>query len=140
DAVIVVRTPALDEVRKTLLKAKLDAVREAWGYSTVKGSSQNQDDAVTVNQSDAVTVPSEAQGNGLEKPVGARERATLLTIIAALAKEAKIDVTKASKAGVTISNLTSAMGQEIAPNTVARHLRNLAKLFPDLKSNDSPPE
>ena len=62
-----------------------------------------------------------------EKPLGTRERTTLLTIIAALAKAAKIDVSKPVKAGDTIAALISAMGYEVAPNTVAGHLRTLRK-------------
>jgi hypothetical protein len=62
-----------------------------------------------------------------EKPVGQRERTTLLTIIAALAEEAKIDVSKPTKAGETIAALISSIGYEVAPNTVAGHLRTLRK-------------
>ena len=63
----------------------------------------------------------------LDKPLGQRERTTLLTIIAALAKEANVDVSKPVKAGDTISALIAAMGYQVAPNTVAGHLRTLGK-------------
>ena len=63
----------------------------------------------------------------LDKPLGQRERTTLLTIIAALAKEANVDVSKPSKSGHTISALIEAIGYEVAPNTVAGHLRTLRK-------------
>ena len=63
----------------------------------------------------------------LNKPLGQRERTTLLTIIAALAKEAKVDVSKPSKSGQIISTLIAAIGYEVAPNTVAGHLRTLRK-------------
>ena len=59
--------------------------------------------------------------------LGDRERTTLLTIIAALAKDAKIDVSKPTKAGTIIAARISAMGYEVAPNTVAGHLRTLRK-------------
>ena len=63
----------------------------------------------------------------LDKPLGQRERTTLLTIIAALAKEANVDVSKPSKSGHTISSLIEAIGYEVAPNTVAGHMRTLRK-------------
>ena len=63
----------------------------------------------------------------LDKPLGQRERTTLLTIIAALAKEANVDVSTHAKSGETISNLIAAIGFKVAPNTVAGHLRTLRK-------------
>ena len=63
----------------------------------------------------------------LDRPLGQRERTTLLTIIAALAKEAKVDVLKPVKSGQIISALIAAIGYEVAPNTVAGHLRTLRK-------------
>ena len=63
----------------------------------------------------------------LDKPLGQRERTTLLTIIAALAKEANVDVSQPVKSGQIISDLIAAIGYEVAPNTVAGHLRTLHK-------------
>ena len=63
----------------------------------------------------------------LDKPLGQRERTTLLTIIAALAKEANVDVSKPVKSGQIISDLIAAIDYEVAPNTVAGHLRTLRK-------------
>ena len=63
----------------------------------------------------------------LDKPLGQRERTTLLTIIAALAKEANVDVSTHAKSGEIISNLIAAIGFKVAPNTVAGHLRTLGK-------------
>ena len=63
----------------------------------------------------------------LDKPLGQRERTTLLTIIAALAKEANVDVSTHAKSGEIISNLIAAIGFKVAPNTVAGHLRTLRK-------------
>ncbi len=53
----------------------------------------------------------------LDKPLGQRERTTLLTIIAALAKEANVDVSKPVKSGQIISDLIAAIDYEVAPNT-----------------------
>ena len=73
-------------------------------------------------------VPAQAPTSAsLDKPLGQRERTTLLTIIAALAKEADVDVSKPVKSGHIISALAAAMSLEVAPNTVAGHMRTLRK-------------
>lgn len=65
--------------------------------------------------------------DAIDKRLGGRERATLLTIIAALAEKAGIDVSKPSKAGVAIEALTIEKGARVAARTVEDHL----KLIPD---------
>jgi hypothetical protein len=59
--------------------------------------------------------------------MGLRERTSLLLIIAALAGEADIDITKASKAAETIANLVEKTGHQLATTTIAGHLRALKK-------------
>jgi hypothetical protein len=49
-----------------------------------------------------------------EKPIERRERTSLLVIIAALAKMAKIDVTKPSAAAIAIETQTELMGIRVA--------------------------
>ncbi len=66
-----------------------------------------------------------AEANSIEKPLGSRERATLLTIIAALAKGAGIDVSMASKAGEVIEALTTKIDARIAARTVEDHLKRI---------------
>ncbi len=61
----------------------------------------------------------------LDKSLGQRERATLLTIIAALSKEAKIDISKPSAAGVAIEALTAAMNVRVPARTVEEHLKKI---------------
>ena len=70
-------------------------------------------------------VPAQAPTSAsLDRPLGERERATLLTIIAALAKTAEIDVSQPSKAGGQIEALTSrALGIRIPARTVENHLK-----------------
>ncbi len=58
-----------------------------------------------------------------EKPLGRRERATLLTIIAALAQIAKVDVGKASSAAAAIESETERMGARVASRTIENHLK-----------------
>jgi hypothetical protein len=77
----------------------------------------------------AATIPAApsdaAPGDALEKPLGERERATLLTIIAALAEPAGIDLSKPSKAGEAIEALTTAKGARVSARTVENHLKRI---------------
>ena len=60
----------------------------------------------------------------LDRPLEARERATLLTIIAALAETAKLDVSQSSKASGQIEALTiQTVGIRIPARTVETHLK-----------------
>ena len=54
------------------------------------------------------------------------ERETLLIIIAALAKEAKIDITKKSKAGELIESLTQQIGSRVGATTIETHLKKIS--------------
>jgi hypothetical protein len=60
-----------------------------------------------------------------EKPVGTKERITLLTIIAALCKEAKIDYIKHSKAAGLIQSTADAMGVSIGETTIEGYLKKI---------------
>jgi hypothetical protein len=63
----------------------------------------------------------------IEKPIGKRERDTLLVIIAALAKMARIDVTKPSKAAAKIEHETELMGARVAARTIENHLNRITE-------------
>lgn len=60
-----------------------------------------------------------------EKPLAERERATLLTLIAALSHEAGIDITKPSKAAGLIEGLTLRIERRIAARTIEEHLKRI---------------
>ena len=60
-----------------------------------------------------------------EKPMGQRERTTLLAMIAALAKLAQIDVTKPSSAAVAIEAQTALVGARVAARTIEEHLKRI---------------
>ena len=62
-----------------------------------------------------------------EKPLSDKEREALLIIIAALAKEAKIDINKASKAGELIANLTQQIGAFVGATTIETHLKKISQ-------------
>jgi hypothetical protein len=61
----------------------------------------------------------------IEKPMGQRERTTLLVIIGALAKLANIDLSKPSKAAGSIENETALMGVRVAARTIENHLKRV---------------
>lgn len=58
-----------------------------------------------------------------DKPVSTKERTTLLTIVALLAKEAKIDLLTPSKAATQIVSLADAAGVSLGETTVAGYLK-----------------
>jgi hypothetical protein len=62
---------------------------------------------------------------GTDRPIGRRERSTLLVIIAALAKLARIEVAKASSAAASIESQTALMGVRVAARTIENHLRRI---------------
>ncbi|NPT60487.1 hypothetical protein [Paraburkholderia elongata] len=66
------------------------------------------------------------------RPLGERERTTLLVIIAGLAKEAKIDVLKPSKAGVEIEQLIARTGARVACRTIENHLKRIPEALEKL--------
>jgi len=61
----------------------------------------------------------------LEKPLNTRERETLLTIIAALCKEYKIEISKPSKAADLIQSMTDSLGAHVAKRTIEEHLKKI---------------
>lgn len=60
-----------------------------------------------------------------DKPLSNRERNTLLTIIAALCKEAKIDYRSASKAANLIQDIAASLGASIGESTIEGHLKKI---------------
>lgn len=61
------------------------------------------------------------------KSLVGKERETLLVIIAALAKEANIDITKTSKAGEIIASMTQQLGASIGATTIETHLKKISQ-------------
>ena len=61
----------------------------------------------------------------VEKPISDKERKTLLIIIAALAKEAKLDITKISKTGDLIASMTQLIGAPVGATTIETHLKKI---------------
>jgi hypothetical protein len=65
--------------------------------------------------------PDQSIGRSLET----KERATLLVIIAALAKLAKIDITRPTKAGDTIETQTALLGSVVTSRAIQDHLNRI---------------
>ena len=61
----------------------------------------------------------------VEKPVRTRERNTLLLIIAALAKDNGVDLTKPSAAALPIQSLVEQMGETIGLRTIEDHIKRI---------------
>jgi hypothetical protein len=103
DAVLVVEAAALDNL---VIRLRTDAAGKAWGFTAAARSSVEQGEA--------------------EKAVGTRERATLLTLIAALAHHLEIDITKPSKAAATIEGFTTEIGARVSARTIENHLNDIS--------------
>lgn len=59
------------------------------------------------------------------KPLNNIERETLLVVIAALAKEAGLDIEKVSKTGVLIANMTQLIGVPVGATTIETLLKKI---------------
>lgn len=62
---------------------------------------------------------------GSEKPLETKERNTLLTIIAALCRDAGHDYTRSSKAALAIQSTLANMGISIGESTIRGHLKEI---------------
>lgn len=71
----------------------------------------------------STAIPANAAND--EKELGTRERNTLLVIIAALCKEAKIDYSKPSKAAAAIKHQLDLMGVSVGETTIEEHLKKI---------------
>jgi hypothetical protein len=63
--------------------------------------------------------------NTLEKPLGERERVTLLVIIAALAKALNIEVSHRGTAAAQIESKTELIGARVPSRTIQEHLKRI---------------
>ena len=68
----------------------------------------------------------QSESKNTEKPLSNRERDTLLTIIAALCKDAGYDHTKAAKTAVLIQSTAATMGVSIGETTIEGHLKKIS--------------
>jgi hypothetical protein len=71
-----------------------------------------------------------------KRPIGQRERTTLLVIIAALAKLSRIDVAKPSSAATSIESQTALMGARVAARTIENHLKRIPEALESKSEED----
>jgi hypothetical protein len=64
-----------------------------------------------------------------DRPLGTKERTTLLLMVDALAAAANIDLGRASKAGGIIAEMMRGRGHEYSDQAIASHVRALRKLL-----------
>jgi hypothetical protein len=93
-------------------------------------------DAVIVVRTDALrqftsqlTVVGESPS---ERTLQRRERTTLLTIVAALARMAKLDLAKPSKAAAASESETTRMGSRVAARTIENHIKAIREFVEEL--------
>ena len=73
------------------------------------------------------TTTDNQQPTTIDKPLSNKERETLLVIIAALAKDSKVDISKTSKAGELIANMTDLLGSPVGATTIETLLKKIPK-------------
>lgn len=79
-----------------------------------------------LSQTENANPPPEAPASAEdEKPLGRRERNTLLTMVAAMSKALGIDLSQPSKAAVAIEDLTTKIGARVAARTIENHLKRI---------------
>lgn len=97
---------------------------------TVKGTyypagSLGTDCTRVIRTSEIMALQSRLDGIALDKPLATRERDTLLTIIAALCKDAGYDHTRHAKTAGLIYNTAVTMGVSIGETTIEGHLKKI---------------
>jgi hypothetical protein len=124
--------PGLTEERKESFcrwlgwKTSEDGVGSGFGHSTYSRQELNRWLRALGLKSAYQFVTSEAVHQiATDVPLGKRERDTLLTIIAALCKEAGININTPSKAGDLIQSLTDDLGAPVAKRTIEEHLKKI---------------
>lgn len=74
---------------------------------------------------DRIQMGSGIKATSIDKAITTRERNTLLTIIAALAKQAKIDVNDCGKSAQYIAGLTDEIGASVSKRAIEEHLKKI---------------
>lgn len=97
---------------------------------TIKGSyypagGLGTDCTRVIRTSEILALQSRLDGTALDKPLATRERDTLLTIIAALCKDAGHDYTKHAKTAGLIQSTAAKMGVSIGETTIEGHLKKI---------------
>ena len=101
------------------------AAAKEWGHFK-EGSVNQKQDHSDGEVEPHIAVPSDIRSYE-DKPLKTYERKTLLTIIAALAKEAKISITVSNtgKAAGFIEGLTAELGARVSKRAIEEHLKRI---------------
>lgn len=102
------------QVERDALKARIEKA-EVWAKDTQSKQKELNAENVLLRSQVALNKDS----------LNGSERETLLVIIAALAKEANVDIAKTSKTGVHIENMTQLIGARIGATTIETHLKKI---------------
>jgi hypothetical protein len=78
-----------------------------------------------VRTSEILNLQSRLEGRPVDKPMGTTERKTLLTIIAALVKDAKLNINQPGKAAIFIEGLTDELGAHVSKRAIEDHLKKI---------------
>lgn len=112
--------------KKSLYFSKWERVLYEKTMQTVKNEPENLESIIKENVDLKIKL---ALGEGRivneSKPLINRERETLLIIIAALAKDSGIDITRKSKAAESIALLTQSIGVAVGATTIENHLKRI---------------
>lgn len=97
---------------------------------TIKGSyypagGLGTDCVRVVRVAEIMALQSRLSGDILDKPLITRERDTLLSIIAVLCKEARLDYNRSAKTAGLIQSLADGMGVSIGETTIEGHLKKI---------------
>lgn len=102
------------QVERDALKARIEKA-EAWAKDTQQKLKELNAENVLLRSQVALN----------KDTLNGSERETLLIIIAALAKEYKVDIQKTSKAGELIARLTQQLGANVGATTIETHIKKI---------------
>lgn len=92
-----------------------------YSQQNISGKEKKQPSQVPLESAEKFAENIDAQ----KIPLSTRERNTLLSIVAALCKEAKIDYSRPAKAAALVKDLTVGMSLSIGESTIESHLKRI---------------
>ena len=102
-----------------------DGTKKKFGEPYTASDGLPEDSVLVVRTSALQALVASANAPTLEKAVSTRERNTLLTIIAALARAARIPVDPPGKAALSIEGLTAELGFRVSKRAIEEHLKKI---------------
>jgi hypothetical protein len=112
-------------VERTGLRCQLPAAQGYTGLTVRTNSAIPHDSMIVVTRAALDAFVASRAADRLDRPLRERERANLLTIIAALAKAKGIDISKSSTAGKEIESLTIDLGARVPARSIEEYLKKI---------------